>query len=103
MCPWKDVAGTVRDLNLGLVDLLGSIAASKKAMPAQIALAWDLTQKPWIVPIPGTTKVARVNENIVAADLELTAEDLRRIDDALAQIKIQGDRYPPHLGSRVGK
>jgi aryl-alcohol dehydrogenase-like predicted oxidoreductase len=92
-----------RKANLGLVDLLGSIAASKKATLAQIALAWDLAQKPWIVPIPGTTKVARMKENIVAVDLELTAEDLRRIDDALAQIKIQGDRYPAHLAARVGK
>jgi aryl-alcohol dehydrogenase-like predicted oxidoreductase len=92
-----------RKANLGLVDLLGSIAASKKATPAQIALAWDLAQKRWIVPIPGTTKVARMKENIAAADLELTAEDLRRIDDALAQIKIQGDRYPAHLAARVGK
>jgi aryl-alcohol dehydrogenase-like predicted oxidoreductase len=92
-----------RKANLGLVDLLGWIAASKKATPAQIALAWDLAQKPWIVAIPGTTKVARMKENSVAADLELTAEDLRRIDDALAQIKVQGDRYPAHLAARVGK
>jgi aryl-alcohol dehydrogenase-like predicted oxidoreductase len=92
-----------RKANQGLVELLGSIAASKKATSAQIALAWDLAQKPWIVPIPGTTKVARLKENIAAADLELTAEDLRRIGDALAQIKIQGDRYPAHLAARVGK
>jgi aryl-alcohol dehydrogenase-like predicted oxidoreductase len=64
---------------------------------------WDVAQKPWIVPIPGTTKVARMKENVAAADLELTAEDLRRIGDALAQIKIQGDRYPAHLAARVGK
>jgi aryl-alcohol dehydrogenase-like predicted oxidoreductase len=92
-----------RKANQALVELLGSIAASKKATPAQIALAWDLAQKPWIVPIPGTTKVPRMKENIAAATLELTAEDLRRIHDALGQIKIQGDRYPAHLAARAGK
>ncbi len=92
-----------RKANRGLVELLGSIAVSKKATPAPIALAWDLARRPWIVPIPGTAKVARMKENLAAADLGLTAADLRRIDDALAQIKIQGDRHPAHLAARVGK
>jgi aryl-alcohol dehydrogenase-like predicted oxidoreductase len=92
-----------RKANQALVDLLGSIAASKQATPAQIALAWLLAQKPWIVPIPGTTKVHRLKENLGAEALELTEDDLRRIEDALADFKVQGDRYPPHLAARAGR
>ena len=92
-----------RRANQALVDLLGSIAAVKQATPAQVALAWLLAQKPWIVPIPGTTKLHRLKENLGAADLELTQDDLRRIKDALAQIKVQGDRYPAHLAARAGR
>jgi aryl-alcohol dehydrogenase-like predicted oxidoreductase len=71
--------------------------------PAQIALAWLLARKPWIVPIPGTTKSHRLKENLGAAALELTADDLSRIGTALAAVEIQGDRYPPHLQARVGR
>jgi aryl-alcohol dehydrogenase-like predicted oxidoreductase len=92
-----------RKANLALVDRLGSIATQKKVTPAQIALAWLLAQKPWIVPIPGTTKSHRMKENTAAADVELSAEDLARIGDALAQIEVVGDRYPAHLAARVGK
>jgi aryl-alcohol dehydrogenase-like predicted oxidoreductase len=92
-----------RKANQALVDLLGSIAAAKQATPAQVALAWLLAQKPWIVPIPGTTKLHRLKENLGAADLELTQDDLRRIKDALALIKVQGDRYPAHLAARAGR
>jgi aryl-alcohol dehydrogenase-like predicted oxidoreductase len=96
-------APEARQANQALVDQLGRIAAAKKATPAQIALAWLLAQRPWIVPIPGTTKLQRLKENLGAASIELTAEDLRRIEAALAQITVQGDRYPPHLAARVGK
>jgi aryl-alcohol dehydrogenase-like predicted oxidoreductase len=92
-----------RKANQALVDLLGSIAAAKQATPAQIALAWLLAQKPWIVPIPGTTKVHRLKENIGAAATELTEDDLGQIEEALAHIKVQGDRYPPHLAARAGR
>ena len=92
-----------RKANQELVDRLGSIAAAKQATPAQIALAWLLAQKPWIVPIPGTTKVHRLKENVGAAALELTADDLRQIESALAHIKVQGDRYPAHLAARAGR
>lgn len=92
-----------RKANQALVDLLGSIAAAKQATPAQIALAWLLAQKPWMVPIPGTTKVHRLKENLGAAALELTEDDLRQIEGALAHIKVQGDRYPPHLAARAGR
>jgi aryl-alcohol dehydrogenase-like predicted oxidoreductase len=92
-----------RQANQSLVDLLGSIARQKKVTPAQIALAWLLAQKPWIVPIPGTTKAERMKENAAAAEVELTTADLRQIADALAQIKIVGDRYPAHLAARAGK
>jgi aryl-alcohol dehydrogenase-like predicted oxidoreductase len=92
-----------RKANQKLVDLLGSIAAVKHATPAQIALAWLLAQKPWIVPIPGTTKVHRLKENVGAAAIELTEDDLRQIEGAVAQIKVQGDRYPPHLAARAGR
>jgi aryl-alcohol dehydrogenase-like predicted oxidoreductase len=92
-----------RKANRALVDRVGSIAASKGVTAAQIALAWLLAQKPWIVPIPGTTKAHRLKENIAAASIELTADDLREIGDALAQIEVQGDRYPAHLAVRAGK
>jgi len=92
-----------RKANQMLVDRLGSIAAAKQATPAQIALAWLLAQKPWIVPIPGTTKLHRLKENVGAAAIELTKDDLRQIEEALAPIKVQGDRYPAHLAARVGK
>jgi len=86
-----------RKTNLALVDLLGAMAKRKKATPAQIALAWLLAQKPWIVPIPGTTKLARVEENIGAAAIELTPDDLREIDRAASNITVQGARYPEEL------
>ncbi|QEE24862.1 aldo/keto reductase [Rhodanobacter glycinis] len=92
-----------RQANQALVDLLGRIGASKNATPAQIALAWLLAQKPWIVPIPGTTKLHRLQENIGAADLSLGADELRHIEDALAGITVQGDRYPAHLAANVDK
>jgi aryl-alcohol dehydrogenase-like predicted oxidoreductase len=91
-----------RKWNLALVDLLRKIAERKKATPAQIALAWLLAQKPWIVPIPGTRKLERLDENIGAAAVELTSEDLREIDSAASKITIQGARYPEHLEKRTG-
>lgn len=92
-----------RKANQALVDLLGKIAAQKKATPAQIALAWLLAQKPWIVPIPGTTKLHRLDENIGAVALELTSDDLREIDSAAAQIAVQGARYPEKLEVLTGR
>ncbi|MBB5573949.1 aryl-alcohol dehydrogenase-like predicted oxidoreductase [Rhizobium paranaense] len=92
-----------RKANQALVDLLGTIAVQKRATSAQIALAWLLAQKPWIVPIPGTTKMHRLEENIGAADVTLTTDDLRNIENALSQIAVQGDRYPPHLQARVNR
>jgi aryl-alcohol dehydrogenase-like predicted oxidoreductase len=92
-----------RKANQALVDLLGEIAAHKKATPAQIALAWLLPQKPWIVPIPGTTKLHRLEENLRSADVQLTPEDLRNIESAVSKIKVQGDRYPANLQARVGR
>src|SRR3954471_1013319 len=89
--------------NQGLVDLLMRIAGEKNATPAQIALAWLLAQKPWIVPIPGTTKLHRLEENLVAADVELTPGDLAEIRAALAQIDIEGERYPPELLATTGR
>ena len=86
-----------RKANQALVDLLGEIARRKQATPAQIALAWLLAQKPWIVPIPGTTKLHRLEENISAAEVELTSYDLREIETAASQITLQGDRYPEHM------
>jgi len=83
--------------NQALVDLLGQIAKRKKATPAQIALAWLLAQKPWIVPIPGTTKLNRLEENIGAAAVELTIEDLHEIESAASKIRVQGARYPEHI------
>jgi aryl-alcohol dehydrogenase-like predicted oxidoreductase len=96
-------APEARKANQALVDLLGNIAAKKKATPAQIALAWLLAKKPWIVPIPGTTKLYRLDENIGAANIHLTAEDLRDIESAVARIPVQGDRYPPLLAAKVGR
>jgi aryl-alcohol dehydrogenase-like predicted oxidoreductase len=89
--------------NQVLADLLGRIAAEKGATPAQIALAWLLAQKPWIVPIPGTTKLHRLEENIGAASLELTSADLEHIDVAISAVTVRGDRYPAHLQTRVGR
>jgi len=86
-----------RQANRGLVELLGRIAARKQATPAQIALAWILAQKPWIVPIPGTTKLGRLEENIGATAVELSTEDLRELDEGAALIAIQGERYPERL------
>jgi aryl-alcohol dehydrogenase-like predicted oxidoreductase len=91
-----------RKANQALVDLLGTIASEKQATPAQIALAWLLAQKPWIVPIPGTTKPHRLEENIKAAEIELTPEDLREIDNAASKITIQGARYPEKLEKLTG-
>jgi aryl-alcohol dehydrogenase-like predicted oxidoreductase len=91
-----------RKANQALVDLLSQVARQKKATPAQIALAWLLAQKPWIVPIPGTTKLARLEENIGAAAISLTAGDLREIDQAASKIAVQGDRYPEALEKRTG-
>ena len=79
------------------------MAARKKATPAQIALAWLLAQKPWIVPIPGTTKPARLDENIAAADLALSADDLREIDAGAAKLTVHGNRYPEHLERLTGR
>lgn len=90
-------------VNHSLVDLLGSIAAEKNASPAQIALAWLLAQKPWIVPIPGTTKQERVEENIGAVSVELTVNDLKKINDAASKITVQGDRYPELLEKLTGR
>jgi aryl-alcohol dehydrogenase-like predicted oxidoreductase len=90
-------------VNQALIDLLGKISQKKKATPAQIALAWLLAQKPWIVPIPGTTKLHRLDENIGAVDLELTADDLREIDRAASQIKVEGARYPEKLEQMTGR
>jgi len=92
-----------RKANQGLVDLLKSIATVKEATPAQIALAWLLAQKPWIAPIPGTTKLHRLQENLGAVNVSLSNEDLRNIEAAYAKIEIVGARYPKHLMERVGK
>jgi aryl-alcohol dehydrogenase-like predicted oxidoreductase len=92
-----------RKANHAVVELLARIAAEKKATPAQIALAWLLAQKPWMVPIPGTTKLQRLEENIGAAAIELTADDLRKIEDATSKITVHGARYPEHLQQRVGR
>lgn len=88
--------------NQALIDLLGKVAKQKNATPAQIALAWLLAQKPWIVPIPGTTKLNRLYENIGAAAIELTANDLREIEEAALKIKVQGARYPEHIERMTG-
>jgi len=85
------------------VDRLTAIAAGKRASPAQLALAWLLAQRPWIVPIPGTTKLQRLEENIGATAIRLTAQDLREIDDAASKISVQGARYPEQLNRLVGR
>ena len=92
-----------RKANKALVDRVAAIAAQRRATPAQIALAWLLAQKPWIVPIPGTTKLERMKENAGAAAIELTAYDVRQLGEVLSAIPVQGDRYPPALAARVGK
>ena len=92
-----------RKSNQTLVDLLGEIAAVKKVTPAQIALAWLLAQKPWIVPIPGTTKLYRLEENLGAAVVKLPQADLAAIAQVLARVAVEGDRYPAHLQARVGR
>jgi len=92
-----------RKANSALVDLLGAIAARKHATPAQIALAWLLAQRPWIVPIPGTTKLRRLEENLGAAELQLTPDDLSDIERAVSKIPVQGARYPEHLMQIVGR
>ena len=92
-----------RKANQTVVDLLGKLAEQKKATPAQIALAWLLAQKPWIVPIPGTTKVGRLEENIGAVSVKLTSDDLREIDNAVSKITVQGARYPENLQKMVGR
>jgi aryl-alcohol dehydrogenase-like predicted oxidoreductase len=92
-----------RKANQAVVDLIGKFAQQKKATPAQIALSWLLAQKPWIVPIPGTTKLHRLEENIGAAAVELTPEDLRQLDVATSKIAVQGARYPEELQKLVGR
>ncbi len=118
--PIEDVAGAVKELiragkvkhfgitpearkaNQALVDLLGQVARRKKATPAQIALAWLLAQKPWIVPIPGTTKLNRLEENLGAVNVQLSPDDLRAIDAAASKIQVEGARYPEELEKRTG-
>ncbi|MGD0817349.1 MAG: aldo/keto reductase [Methanomassiliicoccales archaeon] len=90
------------DANQVLVDLIKKVAAEKNATPAQIALAWLLAQKPWIVPIPGTTKLDRLNENMAAADLELSGRELRDLNDVISKIEVMGDRYPEALEKMTG-
>jgi aryl-alcohol dehydrogenase-like predicted oxidoreductase len=92
-----------RKANQAVVDLLSKVAEQKKATPAQIALAWILAQKPWMVPIPGTTKLHRLEENIGAANVQLTADDLRDIDNASRKIPVQGARYPENLQKLVNR
>jgi len=88
--------------NQAVVDLLGRIAKQEGATPAQIALAWLLAQKPWIVPIPGTTKLSRLDENIGSDAIKLTSDDLREIDTAASKITVEGDRYPEHVQRMAG-
>jgi aryl-alcohol dehydrogenase-like predicted oxidoreductase len=92
-----------RKANQSMIDLLTSIAAKKNATPAQVALAWLLAQKPWIVPIPGTTKLHRLDENIGATTIQFSADELSEIDNASANIKVEGERYPEHLQKLVGR
>jgi len=96
-------AAEARKANQGLVDAIGGIAAAKKVTPAQIALAWLLAQKPWIVPIPGTTKLHRLEENMGAVGVRLTAADLRSIDTAVSAIAVQGERYSPQQAARIDR
>jgi aryl-alcohol dehydrogenase-like predicted oxidoreductase len=106
----SDIRGSIprfspeaRDANQSLVDLLGTIAARKDATPAQVALAWLLAQKPWIVPIPGTRRTERLTENVGAGNVELTPEDLDEIDTAAAQFEVQGDRYPEAMQRMIDR
>jgi aryl-alcohol dehydrogenase-like predicted oxidoreductase len=92
-----------RKANNALVDVLTSIATRKKSTPAQLALAWLIAQKPWIVPIPGTTKLHRLEENLGSTTLELSAEDLREIENSVSKISVQGNRYPEHLNRTVNR
>src|SRR5207249_10696942 len=92
-----------RKANQAIVDVLRRIAEKKRATPAQIALAWLLALKPWMVPIPGTTKLARLEENIGAAAVELTSDDLREIESASSKITVQGARYPEHIEQMTGR
>jgi aryl-alcohol dehydrogenase-like predicted oxidoreductase len=92
-----------RKANQALVDLLSKFAQQKKATPAQLALAWLLAKKPWIVPIPGTTKQQRLEENLGAANVDLTAEDLRAIESASSNIKVEGARYPQWVEQTTGR
>ncbi|HYG98227.1 MAG TPA: aldo/keto reductase [Terriglobales bacterium] len=85
------------------MNVIGEFARQKKTTPAQIALAWVLAQKQWMVPIPGTTKLHRLEENLGAANVELTADDLRKLDEATSRIKLQGDRYPAELQKLVNR
>jgi len=96
-------APEARKANQALVEQLGTIAVRMKATPAQVALAWLLAQKPWIVPIPGTTKLHRLEENIGAAAIALSADDIRDVDSALANAPVQGARYPEHMQQMVGR
>ena len=96
-------AADVRGANRAVVDLLQTIAARKRATPGQIALAWLLAQQPWIVPIPGTRRLDRLEENLGAADVKLTADDLREIDEAAAGIEVQGARYPDFMQRLIGR
>jgi aryl-alcohol dehydrogenase-like predicted oxidoreductase len=89
--------------NQALIDLLGRIAKKKKATPAQIALAWLLAQKPWIVPVPGTTKLRRLEENIGAVEIKFTPDDLREIDEAASKITVHGARYPEKMEQMTGR
>lgn len=105
-----DIRGTIprftaeaREANQALVDRIGTVAAGKEATPAQVALAWLLAQQPWIVPIPGTTRSARVEENAGATDLVLTAEDLAEIDAAAAQVQVVGERYPEAMQALIDR
>ncbi|HEY1897356.1 MAG TPA: aldo/keto reductase, partial [Terracidiphilus sp.] len=91
-----------RKANQALVDLLGKIGEGKDATPAQIALAWLLAQKPWIVPIPGTTKLHRLEENFRAVSIELSKDDLQQIENAASHIKVEGARYPEHIEKMTG-
>jgi aryl-alcohol dehydrogenase-like predicted oxidoreductase len=92
-----------RKANQALVDLLRELAARKQATPAQIAIAWLLAQKPWLVPIPGTTKLHRLEENIGAAAIELTPDDVREIESAVSAVAVHGDRYPARLEQLTGR
>ena len=96
-------APEARKANQAVVDLLGKLAAQKQATPAQIAIAWLLARKPWIVPIPGTTKLHRLEENVAAAAVNLTPDDIGNIDSAVSKITVQGARYPEHLQQLVGR